>query len=74
MWQWRWRRLEQKYPQLVQGDGGHGPFVEPLFRLLDAKHSKEWTVEHKGALRSVLADRQWTQLRLHSAGKVQSKN
>ena len=32
----------------------------------------DWGPEHKGALKSLVAGRQWTQQRLHSAGLVDS--
>ncbi len=30
VWRWRWRRVEEKHPHLVQGVGGHGPFIQPI--------------------------------------------
>ena len=71
---WRWRRVEAKLPYLEQGDGGHGPFIEPIYKLLRARGTAEWTAKQQGALRSAMANRQWCQLRLFNAGRVQSKN
>ena len=74
VWRWRWRRVEAKFPHLAQEGGGHGPFIEPIFKLLSAKPSASWGASHQGALRSVLANRQWTQTRLHRAGLASTRN
>ena len=71
---WRWRKLEARMPHLRQGDGGHGPFIEPIFKLLRPRGSAEWTAKQQGSLRSAMTNRQWCQLRLFKAGRVQSKN
>ena len=34
---WRWRRVEGRFPHLVQGGGGHGAFMGPIFKLLKEK-------------------------------------
>eukprot|EP00974_Lingulodinium_polyedra_P064471 6228613-Lingulodinium_polyedra.AAC.1 len=74
VWRWRWRRVEQRHPHLVQGEGGHGVFVQPLFRLLDGKMGDAWGPTEKGALRSAFANRQWPQARLYQAGLADSPN
>ena len=74
VWRWRWRRLEDKHKCLVQGDGGYGPFIQPILRLLRLKPMAEWGAKQQGALRSAVADRQWPQARLHRAGLVASRN
>ena len=74
VWRWRWRRLEEKHPCLAAGAGGHGPFMRPIFKLLSARPNASWSAEQQGALRSAVADRQWTQGRLFSAGLASSPN
>ena len=74
VWRWRWRRLESKHPCLSAGDGGYGPFIQPIFRLLSSKPHPEWGSKEQAALRSTVADRQWPQARLKSAGMVTSPN
>ena len=72
VWSWRWKRFEVRHPHLKQAGGGHGPFIEPLFRLLQPKDRSNWTAVHRGAFRSALLNRQWPQVRLFQAGKAQS--
>ena len=60
--------MEARLPYLAQADGGHGPFILPILRLLEAPHSEEWGAEQQGALRSVLTGRQWPQARRFQAG------
>jgi hypothetical protein len=74
VWRWRWRLVEAKLPHLTQGSGGHGPFIEPVLKLLAAQPTATWDAKHQGALRSALANRQWTQVRLHMAGLVSTRN
>ena len=74
VWRWRWRRLERKHPCLADGAGGYGPLVGPIFRLLNSRPGDELSAKQQGALRSTVADRQWTQVRLKSAGFVTSHN
>ncbi len=74
VWRWRWRRLEAKHPHLVQGAGGHGPFLQPIFKLLKPRDLGEWGPQQRGALRSAFLNRQWPQARLKQAGKVDSPN
>ena len=74
VWRWRWRRVEERIPALRTGKGGFGAHLQPVFRLLRAKASKQWGPREQGALRSAFANRQWTQCRLYSAGLASSRN
>ena len=49
---------------------GMGAFVQPLACLFrpSRKAPRDWTRQHAGALRSAMADRQWTQVRHHKVG------
>ena len=69
------RAIEARFPILDSGGRGFGPHLYPIVKLLSAKSGKEddWTWQHKGALRSAVTGRQWSQQRLHSAGLVDSK-
>ena len=69
---WRWRRIEDKFPALQSGGLGLGAAWRPIAAALRVKDSEDWGPEQKGALRSLLAGRQWTQQRLHRAGLVDS--
>ena len=68
----RWRKVEAKVPHQQQGDGGHGPFIEPIYKLVRSRGTDERTAKQQGALRSAITKRQWCQLRLFKAGRVQS--
>jgi len=59
---------------LRRGAGGFGAHVQPIFRLLQAKPSKQLSWRERGALRSAFTNRQWPQCRLHSAGLVSTRN
>ena len=69
----RWRRqaISRKLA-LPAAPGCTGSVhLYPLRRLLShGPPSGEWTWEHKGALRSAVTNRQWTQHRLHQANRV----
>ena len=67
---WRWRRVEAKHPHLRQKDGGFGPFIQPIFKLLRPKDSEGWGPRERGALRSAFTGRQWPQARLCQAKRV----
>jgi hypothetical protein len=69
-WRWRWRRVEARHPHLKQGDGGHGPFIQPIFKLLRPVNSEGWGHQQRGGLRSAFLNRQWPQARLRQAGRV----
>ena len=49
---------------------GGGAFTQPLNRLLrqGAKAPRDWTRQHADALKSAMADRQWTQARHYKVG------
>ena len=71
---WRSRAIEARIPSLDSGGKGNGPHLYPIGKLLSEQgNDAEWTREHKGALRSAVTGRQWTQQRLHRAGRVESK-
>ena len=73
---WRWRCLSARFPSLAaSGGGAHGPFLQPIFKLLDTRliPTDEWSWQHKAALRSAVLGRQWPQQRLFSAGLAPSK-
>ena len=74
VWRWRWRRVERQHPHLVRGSGGHGLFVQPIFKLLGGKVGEHWGPSEMGALRSAFANRQWPQARLYRAGLASSPN
>ena len=59
---------------LVQDTGGHGAFVQPLFKLLGGKDICGWGAAEKGALRSAFTNWQWPQARRHQAGLATSQN
>ena len=71
---WRWRRLELRHPYIAKGRGGYGPFIQPLLRLLDAPPGPEWGPAQQGALRSLIAGRQWPQARRFQAGFTVTRN
>lgn len=74
VWRWLWRRIEKSLPQLVQGDGGYGAFISPLYKLLSCRDTANWGHADKGALRSLISNRQWPQARLFQAGLAESSN
>jgi hypothetical protein len=66
---WRWRRLEQQFPQLARHGSGRGAFMEPIWQLLGTKTKIEgWNQQHKGALKSAVAGRQYPQTRVKQCG------
>jgi len=71
---WRWRRIEHKFPALDSQGMGLGAAWRPVISALRMRDSTEWGPQHKGALRSLLAGRQWPQQRLHSAMLVESSD
>ena len=48
--------------------------MQPLWRLLRARPDDSWGAREKGALRSVVANRQWPQSRLCQAGIATTSN
>ena len=69
---WRWRRVEGNLPCLSSGGKGRGAWWKPIARALRQPDSADWNAKHKGALKSTIMNRQWTQQRLHAAGLVES--
>jgi len=67
---WRWKRVEATFPCLAVGLPGSGAAWRPVCQALFSRNEQKWGPEHKGALRSAIAGRQWPQQRLHSAGLV----
>ena len=65
---WRWRRVEKLFPVLRCNGSGRGALMEPVWRLLAMKDTDDWNGNHKGCLRSVLAGRQYPQVRVMAAG------
>ena len=47
---------------------GRGALWQPVLSVLACKESPGWGAKEKAALRSLLADRQWPQVRVHKAG------
>lgn len=66
---WRWRNIARTVPQLKLGDYDHAAATQPVRRLIRSKQNDdEWNGKLKGAPCSALANRQWTQQRLSTAG------
>ena len=55
-------------PALDNPRGLAGAWIAPIRNVLARKDSVTWNHAHKGALKSAMANRQWTQQRLHKAG------
>ena len=71
---WRNRRIAARHPHLDKAGSPGAVFLEPIYRLLKPKDFENWAARERGGLRSAVLDRQWTQQRLHAAGKVKSMN
>jgi hypothetical protein len=72
---WRWRRIEARHPSLVQGTGGHGAHMQPIFQLLNSrKVLEDWGPKTRGAFVSAATNRQWPQARLYQAHLVETRN
>ena len=70
---WRARAIEDKFPSLCSGGRGDGPHLLPILQLLsDVSRGEEWTWQHRGALKSAVSGRQWSQQGLYKAGLVGS--
>ena len=69
---WRWRRVEKAFPSLRCAVSGDGPAWRPILKALNCKDTDSWGQTHKGAFRSLVAGRQWTQARLAKAQLVES--
>ena len=64
---WRWRNIAAAHPSLPK----QGANVGPVYKLLNSKRcDDEWNPRFIGALKSVLANRQYTQQRCMAAGWV----
>ena len=67
---WRWRAIGSRIDGADPDGCGDGSFMLPIFRLLDPRYQctdTAWGSAQRAGLRSALADRQWTQDRLHAA-------
>ena len=65
---WRWKQVAVKLPALENPGGHAGAWIAPIRNVLARKDNDTWNHAHKGALKSAMANRQWTQQRLHKAG------
>ena len=72
MCRWRWRKVEHAHPTLNSAGAGLGPAWRPIVGALKAKDTTDRGPAQKGALRSLVANRQWPQQRLHAAGLADS--
>ena len=67
--------MEAKLPWLQdEGKPGNGAWWIPIKQVLQLPNTDAWGPEHKGALKSAIMGRQWTQQRLHSAGLAQDSH
>jgi hypothetical protein len=64
---WRWSRIEKKLHWLATGHRGVGAWWLPISRALRQTNSDGCGAAHKGAFKSAVMGRQWTQQRLHAA-------
>ena len=65
---WRWRNVAAAHPSLPEA----GANFDPILKLVNSKsNSEEWNPILGGALRSVVAGRQYPQLRCFNAGWVE---
>ena len=67
---WRWRQVEERFPALRDGGTGAGAWWKPILSVLRQPNSDDWGYQHKGALKSAIAGRQWPQQRLKQAKLV----
>ena len=68
---WRWQRIEKKHRRLAEGGTGRGAMMTPVWKLLRSKLQNDtWNSGHRSALRSAIANRQWTQTGCCAAGFV----
>ena len=65
---WRWKQVAIKLPALVNPGGLAGAWIAPIRSVLARKDCDTWNHAHKGALKSAMSNRQWTQQRLQKAG------
>ncbi len=62
------RRIENTLPALDWRRAGKGAEWVPFAEVLNENDDAGWGAQQKGALKSFLVGRQWTQQRVHSAG------
>ena len=67
---WRWRQVAMTLPALGNPGGLAGAWVAPIRSVLARKDSAAWNHAHKGALKSAMANRQWTQQRFTQGWSV----
>ena len=66
---WRWRNVEDRYPELAANGTGRGAMFEAIWSLMRSKTNDEtWGPKLKGALISQVSARQFTQARVFAAG------
>ena len=66
---WRWRSIERTLSDLGANGSGRGAPMEPIWKLLMSnRNDKDWNPSLRGALRSIIANRQWPQSRVHASG------
>jgi len=66
---WRWRNVQRKFPALCSGNLGVGAEMTGIWSLLRSREqSSRWNYQFRGALKSALAGRQYTQSRCFAAG------
>ena len=72
---WRWRAIGIRVEGADPDGCGDGSFLLPIYRLLDPRYNRgdtSWGSAQRAGLRSAMADRQWTQDRLHAANLAPS--
>lgn len=69
---WRWRNIASTMNQLQLNGTSQGAVMQPIWSLLKSKQNDErWNPRLRGYLKSVVSNRQWTQVRLKLAGKAE---
>ena len=64
---WRWSNVSATHPSI----GNNGANFDPIYKLLASKRNDEgWNPRLRGALRSVIPNRQFCQARCYQAGWV----
>ena len=72
---WRWRAIGIRVEGTDPDGCGDGSFLLPVYRLLDPRYHRDdasWGPAQRAGLHSAMADRQWTQDRLHAANLAPS--
>ena len=58
---WRWRNVENSYPELAANGEGRGAMLDPIWTLLNSKkNTAEWNPKLRGGLKSAISGRQYT--------------